>query len=227
MKKISVAPMIIFILLVGLSFSSPLAADFSFIGIKWDDDFNTVRDKIDESGLANDHRFTALQWGSKRLGSIIKDSAVDVERYKALTDIASRIEKDLHHERQLRYIEFSGKRDSMIKNASFFFAYDRDVLLAYDISLNTSIAKINEETGEGEFYQDLVREYGAATKTLKWSKVWLQKDQTLYYTAVGHTVIVTYINESNLSSYIDRLGVNLKRPEQTDQGLPGMIQMGH
>ena len=175
-NKLFIFILVISILGIGLSFSSLLAEDFSFIGIKWNDDLTTVKDKIEESGLANDSRFTGLQRGSMRLSSIIKDSAVDEERYKALTDISSRIDR----ERQLKYIEFSGKRDSVIKNASFFFAYDRDVLLAYNISLNTSIAKINEETGEGEFYQDLLRKYGAATKTLKWSKVWLQKDQTLY-----------------------------------------------
>jgi hypothetical protein len=208
MKRIYIGLiLVICILLVGLSFSSLFAEDFSFIGINWNDNFDTVRKKINESGLPSDSRFTGLQRGSIPLSSIIKNPVIDEERHKVLTNIASKIKNDLGHEHQLKYIEFSGKRDSMVKNASFFFAYDRDILLAYDIFLNIPIAKLNEETGEGEFYQDLVKKYGTATKTLKWSRVWLQNDQTLYYTAVDHAVIVTYISESNLSSYIARIGV--------------------
>ena len=70
----------------------------------------------------------------------------------------------------------------MVKNASFFFAYDRDILLAYDIFLNTSTLKLDGEKGEGEFYQDLVNKYGTPTKTLQRSKVWSTNGQTLYYT---------------------------------------------
>ena len=194
--------LIVSILVVGLCFSSLFAEDFSFIGIKWNDDFDRVKRKIDESGLPSDTRFTGLQRGSLPLSSIMKDPAIDEERYKILTNIAFKIQKDLRHERQLKYIEFSGKKDSMVKNASFFFAYDRDILLAYYIFLNTSIAKIDGETGEGEFYQDLVGKYGEPVKALKWSKVWSRDDQTLYYTAGNHAVLVTYISESNLSSYL-------------------------
>ena len=116
----------------------------------------------------------------------------------------------------------------MVKNASFFFAYDRDILLAYDLFLNTSIAKLNGEKGEGEFYQDLVNKYGTATKTLQWSKVWSTNDQTLYYTAVNDIVIVTYINESNLSSYIDRIEGKSKDVDQTNkEGRPGEVWIVH
>jgi len=210
--------MIFSILVVGLFVFPLFAEDFSFIGIKWNDDFDTVRKKIDESGLCSDSRLTGLQRGSMPVSSILKESAIDEERYKVLTNVAVKIEKDLRHERQLKYIEFRGKRDSIIKNASFFFAYDRDILLAYYISLNTSIAKIDEETGEGEFYQDLLKKYGAATKTLKWSKMWSQNDQTLYYTAGNHAGIVTYISESNISSYLARIGIKSADLDETNRG---------
>jgi hypothetical protein len=197
--------LVICILLTGLSFSSLLAEDFSFIGINWNDDIDSVRKKIDQSGLFRDSRFAGLQRESLPLSSIIKNPLIDEERHKELTNIASKIKKDIGVENQLKYIEFSGKRDSKAKNASFFFAYDRDILLAYDIFLNTSIAKLIGEKGEGEFYQDLVNKYGTATKTLQTSKVWSQNGQTLYYTVLDDIVIVTYINDSNLSSYISRI----------------------
>ena len=62
MKRISLGLIpVMCILLVGLSFSSLLAGDFSFIGINWNDDLDTVRKKINESGLPSDSRFTGLE----------------------------------------------------------------------------------------------------------------------------------------------------------------------
>jgi len=227
MKRISLGLIpVICILLVGLSFSSLLAGDFSFIGINWNDDLDTVRKKINESGLPSDSRFTGLQRESTPLSSIIKNPSIDEERHKALTKIADKIKKDFRIEHQLKYIEFSGKRNSMVKNASFFFAYDRDTLLAYDLFLNTSILKLEGERKEGEFYLDLVNRYGAATKTLQWSKVWSKNGQTLYYTALQDRVIVTYIHDSNLSSYIDRMEGKPKEVEQTNQeARPGEVRI--
>ena len=97
----------------------------------------------------------------------------------------------------------------MVKSATFFFTYDRDILLSYSVSLNTSAATSGARTGEGEFYQDLVKKYGTPTM-LKGSKVWSKKDQTVYYTPINDAVIVTYISDSNLSSYIDRLEGSLR-----------------
>ena len=215
MKKMDIVILVICILVVGLSFSSLLAEDFSFIGINWSDNLSKVREKISQSGLPSDTRWMVLERLSTPLNSIIKNSMVDEEKSRELTRIAERFKKDLRIEHQLKYIEFRGKRDSMVKNASFFFAYDRDVLLAYAISLNTSIMKMS--MGEGDFYQDLIKKYGPPTKTLQWSKVWSRNDQTLYYTAADGTVIVTYINESNLSNYIDRLEGKPKEVDQTIQ----------
>lgn len=225
MKRIHVGLIpVICILLTGLSFSSLLAEDFSFIGINWNDDLDSIRKKIDQSGLFRDSRFTGLQIESQPLSSIIKNSLIDEEKHKELTNIASKIKKDLRIEKQLKYIEFRGKNDSVIKNGSFFFAYDRDILLAYDIFLNTSIAKLNLENGEGEFYQDLVNKYGTATKTLQRSKVWSKNDQTLYYTVLDDIVIVTYINESNLSNYIGRIEGKSKDVDRNKkEGQPGEV----
>jgi hypothetical protein len=220
--------LVICILLVGLSFSSLLAEDFSFIGINWNDNFDTVRKKINESGLPSDSRFTGLQREPIPLSSILKSPSIDEERHKELTNIASKIKRDLRIGHQLKYIEFSGKRDSMVKNASFFFAYDRDILLAYDIFLNTSAVKLKGERREGEFYQDLVNKYGAATKTLEWSKVWSKNGQTLYYTALHDRVIVTYIHDSNLSSYIDRIEGKSKEVDQTNkEARPGEVRINY
>ena len=227
MKKMYIALiLVICILAIGLSFSSLLAEDFSFIGINWNDNLNTVREKINQSGLPSDTRWMVLQRESTPLSSIIKDSMIDEERSRELIHIADKLKKDLRIERQLKYIEFRGKRDSIVKNASFFFAYDRDVLLAYDIFLNTSIVKITNEMGDGEFYQDLIKKYGPPTKTLKWSKIWSRNDQTLYYTPINETIIVTYISESNLSGYIDRIEGKSKDVDQTNkEGRPGEVKI--
>jgi hypothetical protein len=216
MKRIHVGLIIVICILVtGLSFSSLLAEDFSFIGINWDDDLDSVTKKIDQSGLFRDSRFIELQRESITLSSIIKDPLIDEEKHKELTNEASRIQKEVRIEHQLKYIEIRGKRDSMVKSATFFFTYDRDILLSYSVSLNTSAATSGARTGEGEFYLDLVKKYGAPTM-LKGSKVWSKKDQSVYYTPINDAVIVTYISDSNLSSYIDRLEGKPKKPEETN-----------
>jgi hypothetical protein len=225
-KTYIVLILLISILLVGASASSLLADDFSFIGIKWNDDLNTVRDKINQSGLLSDTRWMVLEREATPLSSIIKSPMIDEERSKELTHIADKFKKDLRIEHQLKYIEFHGKRDSIVKNASFFFAYDRDVLLAYDIFLNTSIGKVSNETGEGEFYQDLIKKYGTPTKTFEHSKAWSTHDQSLYYTPINDTVIVTYISELNLSAYIDRMGRKPKESDETNKDKrPGEIKV--
>jgi len=216
MKRIHISLIVVIcILLTGLSFSSLFAEDFSFIGINWNDDLDSVRRKIDQSGLFRDSRFIGLQRESITLSSIIKDPLIDEEKHKELTNEASRIQKEVRIEHQLKYIEIRGKRDSMVKSATFFFTYDRDILLSYSVSLNTSAATSNARTGEGEFYQDLVKKYGTPTM-LKGSKVWSKKDQSVYYTPINDEVIVTYISDSNLSSYIDRLEGKPKKPEETN-----------
>ncbi|HSB07835.1 MAG TPA: hypothetical protein VLK23_21855 [Thermodesulfobacteriota bacterium] len=216
MKKMYTALiLVICILVIGLSFSSLLAEDFSFIGINWNDNLNTVREKISQSGLSSDTRWMVLERLSTPLNSIFKNSRVDEEKNRELTHIAEKFKKDLRIEHQLKYIEFRGKKDSIVKSASFFFAYDRDLLLAYAIFLNTSIVKIT--MGEGGFYQDLIKKYGEPTKTVQWSKVWSRNDQTLYYTVIDDTVILTYVNESNLSSYIARLEGKSKEVDKTIQ----------
>ena len=227
MKKMwIVLILVICILGIGLSSSPLLAEDFSFIGITWNDNLNTVREKINQSGLPSDTRWMVLERESIPLSAIIKNSMIDEERSRELIHIADKFKKDLRIEHQLKHIGFRGKSDSMVKNASFFFAYDRDVLLAYDIFLNPSIAKITNEMGEGEFYQDLIKKYGPPTRTLKWSRVWSRNDQTLYYTAANETVVVTYINESNLSDCIARMEGKPKEVDQTNQEKrPGEIRV--
>ena len=217
--------MIIFILTVGLSVSFLVAEDFSFIGIKWSDDLNTVRGKIKQSGLASDTRWMILERESTPLNAIIKNPMIDEERSKELTHIADKFKKELRVEHQLKYIEFHGKRESIVKNAVFFFAYDRDALLAYNLFLNTPRGKVTYETGE-EFYQDLVKKYGAPTRTLEHSKVWSTHDQSLYYTPINETVSVTYVSELNLSAYIDRMGGKPKEADQKNQEVrPGEIRV--
>jgi hypothetical protein len=215
MKKASIVSILIFCTLLALpSFSSLLAEDFSFIGISWNDDLDTVKKKIDQSGLASNQRWNLINTESTQLNSVFKDPKIDEKRNRELTHIADKFRKDLRIEHQLKYIEFRGKRDSMVKNASFFFTYDRDILLAYSVSLNTPIAPSNARTGEGEFYQDLVNKYGTPTM-LEGSKIWSKRDQSLYYTQMNGAVIVTYISDSNLSNYIDRLEGKRQKPDQT------------
>ena len=122
MKKTYIGLVVVIcILLVSLSFSSLLAEDFSFIGINWNDDLNTVKEKIDQSGLSSDKRWNLIHTEPTLLNSIFKDPKIDETRNKELTRIADKFRKDFRIEHQLKYIEFRGKRDSMVKNASFFF----------------------------------------------------------------------------------------------------------
>jgi hypothetical protein len=222
MKRTSIVfILIVCVLWVGLSFSSPLAEDFSFIGISWNDHLATVQEKIDQSGLSSDKRWTLIHAESTPLNSIIRDPKIDEKRSRELTHIADRLKKDLRIERQVKYIEFRGKRDSVIKSASFFFTYDRDMLLAYSVSLNIPTPTSGARTGEGEFYQDLEKKHGAPT-TLGGSKVWSKKDQSLYYTPIHDAVIVTYISDSNLLSYIERLE---GKPKKSDQTIPTEIKV--
>jgi len=231
MKKMSIFwTIMIPVLFVGLSSSSLLAEDFSFIEVKWSDDLSTVREKIKGSGLASDTRWMILKIESTPLSSIMKESIIDEEKSAALTHVAETFTKDLRIQHQLKYIEFHGKSDSIVKHATFFFAYDRDVLLAYNLFLNTSVEKVGKLNIGGEFYKDLVKKYGEPTKTLEHhSKVWSRDDQSLYYTPLTEAIIVTYISEVNLSSYIDRLGgkrKESKEPEQMyQQRRPGSIQL--
>jgi len=217
MKRTSIVSIInIGALLVCPFFSSLLAEDFSFMGINWKDNLDTVKEKIDRSGFATDKRWTFMHTEPNPLNSIFKEPKIDEEKNRELARIAERFKKDLRIERQLKYIEFRGKRESMVKNASFFFTYDRDMLLAYSISLNPPTAI------EGEFYQDLVRKYGTL-RELEISKLWAKDDQSLYYTAVNDTVIVTYISNSNLSGYIDRLE---NKPKKSDEAYPEKLLPG-
>jgi len=222
MKRTSIVLILIICALwVGLSFSSLPAEDFSFIGIGWNDNLATVQEKIDQSGLSSDKRWILIHTESTPLNSIIKDPKIDEKRNRELTHIADKFKKDLRIERQVKYIEFRGKRDSMVKNATFFFTYDRDMLLAYSLSLNIPTATSDTRTGEGEFYQDLVKKYGAPT-TLEGSKVWSKNDQSLYYTPIHDAVVVTYISDSNLLSYIERLE---GKPRKSDQTIPTEIKV--
>jgi len=214
MKKISVAfALITCFLVVCLSFSYLFAEDFSFIGINWNDTLDSVKKKIDESGLASDKRWMLLHIESTPLNAIIKDPKIDEKRNRELTDTAEKFKKTFRIERQVKYIEFRGKRDSMVKSASFFFTYDRDILLSYSVSLNTSTPTSDIQADEGKFFQDLVNQYGAP-KTLEGSKIWSRSDQSLYYTPIDGAVIVTYISDSNLLSYIDRLEGKPKKPPE-------------
>ena len=222
MRKMSIAFVVVTCALaVGLPSSYLLAEDFSFIGVNWSDTLDTVKKKIDESGLASDKRWMLLHVDPTPLNSIIKDPKIDEKRNRELTHIAERVRKDLRIERQLKYIEFRGKSDSIVKNARFFFRYDRDILLAYSVSLNIPIVSPDTRTGEGEFFQDLVKKYGTPTM-LEGSKVWSKKDQSLYYTPVNDGIVVTYISDSNLSSYLDRLE---EKPTKSDQVAPEEIMI--
>lgn len=223
MKRIYICSVpVICTLLLGLSFSPLLAEDFSFIGISWNDNLDTVKKKIDQSGMSSDNRWILMHTEPTPLNSIFKDPKIDEKRNRELMHIADKFKKDLRIEHQLKYIEFRGKRESVVKNASFFFAFDRDMLLAYSVSLNTPIAASDAQTGEGKFYQDLVNKYGAPT-TLEGSKVWSKNDQSLYYTPINDAVIVTYISNSNLSSHIDRLE---GKPKKSDEAYPEKLLPG-
>ncbi len=215
MRKMSIALVLVTcILAVGLPSSYLFAEDFSLIGITWSDTLDTVKKKIDESGLASDKRWMLLHVDPTPLNAIIQDPKIDERRNRELTHIAERAGKDLRIERQLKYVEFRGKSDSVIKNARFLFRYDRDILLAYSVSLNIPVANPDPRTDEGEFYQDLVKKYGTPTM-LEGSRIWSRKDQSLYYTPLHGGIIVTYISDSNLAGYIDGLEGKPVKPDQT------------
>jgi hypothetical protein len=109
MKRIHVGLiLVICILVVGLSFSSLLAEDFSFIGITWNDDLNTVKEKINQSGLSSDTRWMLLHTEPIPLSSIIKNPMIDEERNRDLIHKADEFKRDLRIEHQLKYIEFHG-----------------------------------------------------------------------------------------------------------------------
>ncbi len=222
MRKMSIVFVLVScILAVGLPSSYLFAEDFGLIGIGWSDTLDTVKKKIDESGLASDKRWMLLHVDPVPLNSIIQDPKIDERRNRELARIAERVKKDLRIERQLKYVEFRGKSDSVIKNARFFFRFDRDILLGYSVSLNIPVANPDPRTGEGAFYQDLVKKYGTPT-VLEGSRVWSRKDQSLYYTPLPGGIVVTYISDSNLSGYIDRLE---GKPGRSDQAGPEEIMI--
>jgi hypothetical protein len=197
------------ICVIGLVVSLAWADDFSFAGISWNDNPDTVIEKINKSEYAS-HGGTG--WSSNS-GDKLSLPLCEILIHRNMTDqdkfeFLRKVDKGWLNELQsskdstIKQIFFIGKKDSIVKEGSFSFPFKGDTLLAYNIRINTRISKVNEDTGEGQLYQSLIEKYGKPTRRTKYSRVWTKKDQTLYYTAMGDSVTLTYINEKNLSNYI-------------------------
>jgi hypothetical protein len=75
--------------------------------------------------------------------------------------------------------------------------------LSYNISINNKVAHF-DNTGEGGFYRSLIEKYGKPGRRNLDSRVWSQKDYTLYYllSPGGERAELMYISEKNLSDYV-------------------------
>jgi hypothetical protein len=195
------------------------ADDFSFIGINWNDSPNAVIEKVNKSSYAGigAHWSTDTSYVpiSSDLRTIVGSRMIDEDKYEFL----SKVEKGWMRELQLakdstvKTIEFEdnfgGK--SMVKEGRFYFSYKEETLLGYTFIIRAQIAKVDEDTGEGQFYQSLIEKYGKP-KTTKRSRVWSKNGQTLYYMCAGGgtPIVLVYVSEKNLSSYITSINTKIK-----------------
>lgn len=209
MKKTSII-LVLCVCVIGLVVSLAWAADdFSFIGISWTDNPDTVMQKIKKSEYT--------QWAawvthdgkvvmSVPLYSIFASPMIDKERWDFLQRVeVKEVPAQLEPSKDgtVKHIHFKGKPDCIVDDGQFSFSFKGDTLLAYNIKLNRGVAKVDEDTGEGQFYKSLVEKYGNPVKKIRYSRVWTKKDQTLYYTAIGEAALfLSYINEKNLRDYI-------------------------
>ena len=188
--------------------------DFSFIGINWTDSPSIVARKIAKSDYVSSASKTRLvsrnlfqyECGFP-LYAIIKSRMIDENRYEFLVNIGS--------DNMINFINFLGKRDSIVKEANFWFPCKADTLLAYDITLNPSIVRVDKETGESEVYQSLVKKYGNPTKTTKSPRIWSKQDQTLYYWVETGNASLIYVSEKNLSDFVAAIKEKEKELEES------------
>ncbi|HYA13486.1 MAG TPA: hypothetical protein VEF33_04020 [Syntrophales bacterium] len=190
--------------------------DFSFIGINWSDSPRIVAGKIAKSDYVSSASKSWLVSANLfqypcgfPLYSIIKSRMVDESKYDFLVKISS--------DNMINFIKFFGKSDSIVKEANFWFPCKADTLLAYDITLNPSIVKVDEETGESQVYQSLVEKYGKPTKTTKRPRIWSKQDQTLYYWAVSGEASLIYVSEKNLSAFVAAIKGKEKELEESNK----------
>lgn len=181
--------------------------DFSFAGINWNDDPDTVREKLEKSGYA-----LSVDWRYDEDGSLssmplstILGGSIDCygDKFSVLEDIEGMWEQELQSANYstVKEIQFVGKEDSIVKDGYFSFTFRGNRLLAYYVEMNTSIARVSLKqflsgrepipefegvfgpSGEGEVYHGLIKKYGnpALLVNNDKSRGWSKKDQTLYY----------------------------------------------
>ncbi len=207
MKKVSIV-LGLSVCVISLVASIAYADDFSFIGINWNDNLGTVIEKILKSGYASDVSERFLKKGQLEiqcghLTAILMSPMVDKGKFDSLLKVGSgQHYSDLQIDNIVKDLRFLGKRDSIVKEAKFWFPCKGDTLLAYNIELNSSIVEVNEDTGDSQVYQSLVKKYGNPTRRIQYSRVWSKQDQTLYYWAVAGKASLIYMSERNLSNYI-------------------------
>jgi hypothetical protein len=196
---LTLAEVLLVVLIFGQTRFLAWADDFSFIGIKWNDNRNTVVEKILKSDYVSSVSAQYLRKPASEtlcgtLSNVMLSPMVDKKKY----DYLSKVSLD----DVVRSVDFLGKDDTIVEKARFWFPCKGDKLLAYNIYLNHSTVKVDEDTGDSQVYRSLVKKYGNPTKTDRFSKVWSKQDQTLYYWAVAGNACLIYVGERNLSNYI-------------------------
>jgi hypothetical protein len=209
---ITLAGVLLVVLIFGQTTFLAWADDFSFIGINWNDNRNTVVDKILRSDYVSSVSAQYLRKPASEplcgtLSKVIMSPMVDKNKY----DYLSKVSLD----DVVTYIDFLGKDGTIVKKASFWFPCKGDKLLAYNIELNRSTVKVNEDTGDSQVYQSLVKKYGNPTRTNRFSKIWSKQDQTLYYWAAVGNAYLIYVGERNLSNYIASIQEKKKQLKAT------------
>ena len=197
-------------LILCINTATCIASDdnFSFIGINWSDNPNTVLEKINKSGYAQYIRQEGGQYllPARDLRYGFVSQMFDDEKWKELMKKGGGLEKERAD--MFKIIKFKGKSDSMIADEAIFLFSDQDnFLTSYSMHLSPKKIDVDKKTGQGQFFQSLVEKYGQPTGSTRYSKKWSKPDQSLYYTFLTGVdwVVLTYINEKNLASCLDKI----------------------
>lgn len=148
------------------------------------------------------------------LESVFVTRMIDQPKWEQLRKQGDGSNRELGTDNKIKCLEFSGNKDSIVGQAKFYFTYNGNKLLGYAIILDEKVAKVDEDTGEGQFYYSLVKKYGKPTQKIKYSKKWAGKGQSLYYTSISEKVIISYLSESNIGEFVKYIN-GLRKTQKT------------
>jgi len=204
--------------------STALAGGFSFIDIDWNDTPEQIFEKMDKSGLRSEH--SKLEYYHQKecnttFERLLLSPMIDRELSKSLRKRAY-VDHDILYEHgpfnKLRDLYISGKDDSILKEASFYFTCDHK-LLSYALKLNLTFTDDEIETGEGSFYRSLVEKYGPSTTLSRWTKKWKKDNQSLYYWFTNpNMVFLTYLNNNKIEQKLADIKKLRERAEKQEGG---------